>query len=66
MMLSNKLDVNKDLKAPIKKGDTIGMLTIEKNGETLVKSPLVAKENVEEARWWTLFKRSFGMFTKTE
>ena len=40
------------------------MLTIEKNGETLVKSPLLAKENVEEASWWKLFNRSFGMFTK--
>ena len=64
--VKQQLDVNKDLKAPIKKGDKIGMLTIEKNGETLVKSPLVAKENVEEASWWKLFNRSFGMFTKTE
>ena len=36
-MLSKRLDVNKDLKAPIKKGDKIGTLTIEKNGKTLVK-----------------------------
>jgi serine-type D-Ala-D-Ala carboxypeptidase (penicillin-binding protein 5/6) len=64
--VKQQLDVNKDLKAPIKKGDKIGMLTIEKNGKTLVKSPLVAKENVEEASWWKLFNRSFGMFTKTE
>ncbi len=64
--VKQQVDVNKDLKAPIKKGDTIGMLTIEKNGKTLVKSPLVAKENVEEASWWKLFNRSFGMFTKTE
>jgi D-alanyl-D-alanine carboxypeptidase (penicillin-binding protein 5/6) len=64
--VKQQLDVNKDLKAPIKKGDKIGMLTIEKNGKTLVKSPLVAKENVEEASWWKLFNRSFGMFTKTK
>jgi serine-type D-Ala-D-Ala carboxypeptidase (penicillin-binding protein 5/6) len=64
--VKQQIDVNKDLKAPIKKGDKIGVLTIKKNGETLVKSPLVAKENVEEASWWKLFNRSFGMFTKTE
>ncbi len=64
--VKQQIDVNKDLKAPIKKGDKIGMLTIEKNGKTLVKSPLVAKENVEEASWWKLFNRSFGMFTKTK
>ena len=64
--VKQQVNVNKDLKAPIKKGDKIGMLMIEKNGETLVESPLLAKENVEEASWWKLFNRSFGMFTKTE
>jgi serine-type D-Ala-D-Ala carboxypeptidase (penicillin-binding protein 5/6) len=64
--VKQQVNVNKDLHAPIKKGDTIGMLTIEKNGETLVKSPLLAKENVKEASWWKLFNRSFGMFTKME
>src|SRR3954449_208028 len=64
--VKQQIDVNKDLNAPIKKGDKIGMLTIGKNGKTLVKSPLVAKENVEEASWWKLFNRSFGMFTKTK
>ncbi len=60
------VEVNKDLKAPIKKGDPIGTLTIEKKDKVLVKSPLLAKENVEEASWWRLFNRSFGMFTKTK
>jgi serine-type D-Ala-D-Ala carboxypeptidase (penicillin-binding protein 5/6) len=64
--VQQKVKVNKDLKAPIKKGDPIGTLTIEKKGKVLVKSPLLAKENVEEASWWRLFNRSFGMFTKTK
>lgn len=55
----------KDVKAPIEKGDEIGRIKLVKDGITLVESPLVAKENVEEAGWWTLFKRSFGMFTKS-
>jgi D-alanyl-D-alanine carboxypeptidase (penicillin-binding protein 5/6) len=55
----------KDLKAPIEKGQTIGTLKLVKNGETLVSSPLVAKASVKEANWWTLYKRAFGMFTKT-
>lgn len=55
----------KDLKAPIEKGQTIGTLKLVKNGETLVSSPLVAKVSVKEANWWTLYKRAFGMFTKT-
>jgi len=55
----------KDLKAPIEKGETVGTLKLVKNGETLVSSPLVANESVKEANWWTLYKRAFGMFTKT-
>lgn len=64
--VQQKIVLNKELKAPIKKGEQIGTLTIEKNGKTLVKSPLVAKEDVEAAGWWTLYKRSMGMFTKTK
>jgi serine-type D-Ala-D-Ala carboxypeptidase (penicillin-binding protein 5/6) len=30
----------------------------------VLESELVAKNNVKEATWWTLYKRSFGMFTK--
>lgn len=55
----------KDLKAPIEKGQTIGTLKLVKNGETLVSSPLVAQAAIKEANWWTLYKRAFGMFTKT-
>jgi serine-type D-Ala-D-Ala carboxypeptidase (penicillin-binding protein 5/6) len=55
----------KDLKAPIEKGQTIGTLKLVKNGETLVSSPLVAQASIKEANWWTLYKRAFGMFTKT-
>nr|WP_295971722.1 D-alanyl-D-alanine carboxypeptidase family protein [uncultured Bacillus sp.] len=64
--VKQKVVINKELKAPIRKGDRIGTLTIEKKGETLVKSPLVAKEEITEAGWWTLYKRSLGMFTKTK
>ncbi|KAA9026189.1 D-alanyl-D-alanine carboxypeptidase family protein [Niallia endozanthoxylica] len=64
--VKQKVTLKKDLKAPIKKGDQIGTLTIKKNGETLVKSPLLAKENIDEASWWDLFKRSLGIFTRSE
>ena len=63
--VSQKITVHKDLKAPIKKGDPVGELVIEKDGEKLIKSPLVAKENIDKASWWDLFKRSFGIFSKT-
>ena len=63
--VSQKVTVHKDLKAPIKKGDPVGELVIEKNGEKLIQSPLVAKEDIDKASWWDLFKRSFGIFSKT-
>ena len=31
-------------------------MIIEKNGKKLIESPLVAKEDVEKASWWDLFK----------
>ncbi len=63
--VKKEITYEKDLKAPIEKGQIIGTLKLVKNGETLVSSPLVAKASVKEANWWTLYKRAFGMFTKT-
>ncbi|PLT34809.1 D-alanyl-D-alanine carboxypeptidase family protein [Bacillus sp. V5-8f] len=59
-----KMDNN--LNAPIKKGDRIGTFTVMKDGKILVSSPIIAKENVDKASWWEMFKRSFGMFTQTK
>jgi serine-type D-Ala-D-Ala carboxypeptidase (penicillin-binding protein 5/6) len=59
------ITMKQDLQAPIKKGQEIGMLIISKDGKELVKSQLVAKKEVKVASWWQLFKRSFGLFTKT-
>lgn len=64
--VKQKVTINKDLKAPIEKGEQVGTLVVEKNGETLVKSPLLAKTKVDEASWWDLFKRSFSIFAKTK
>lgn len=50
------------LHAPIEKGDVIGQLSIEKEGETLLKTDLTAAESVESASWWELFKRTMSTF----
>ncbi|MFS0781115.1 D-alanyl-D-alanine carboxypeptidase family protein [Bacillus sp. 1P06AnD] len=49
--------------SPVKKGDVIGTLNIVKSGKTIVTSPIVAAESVDQASWWQLFKKSMGMFT---
>ncbi|WP_042355205.1 D-alanyl-D-alanine carboxypeptidase family protein [Bacillus rubiinfantis] len=62
--VKQKIVLNKKLKAPIQKGDKVGSIKFIKNGKTVLESSLVAKVTVKEASWWTMYKRSFGMFTK--
>ncbi|MCM3766496.1 D-alanyl-D-alanine carboxypeptidase [Neobacillus niacini] len=62
--VEQKVILEKKLKAPIKKGDKVGTIKLVKDGKVLLESPLVAGKDVKEAGWWTLYKRSFGMFTK--
>jgi len=57
--------LNEKVKAPVKKGDVLGTLIIKKDGSVIAKSPLVAKEQVEEANMWELFKRMFSSFSRT-
>lgn len=64
--VEKKIIMNKDLKAPIAKGQEIGKVQFIKDGKTVVESPLVSQTEIKEAGWWTLFKRTAGMFTKTQ
>ncbi|AIE60613.1 D-alanyl-D-alanine carboxypeptidase family protein [Bacillus methanolicus] len=63
--VKKEIVINKNIKAPVKVGDEIGSIKLIKDGKVLVESPLVANKNVEKATWWQLFKRSFGIFTKS-
>ena len=56
----------KKVKAPIKKGDALGTLVIKRDKDVLLKQTIVAKEDVDAASWWELFKRSFGMFSTSK
>lgn len=58
-----KVTSKKKIAAPVEKGDQIGTLKIMKDGKTIVSSPIVAKETIEKANWWQLFKKSMGLFT---
>src|SRR5699024_10201677 len=40
------------LHAPIKQGDQIGLLVLEKEGETISETPLLAAETIKKASWW--------------
>jgi len=62
--VKQKIVLEKNLKAPISKGDKVGTIRLIRDGKTILESPLVANKEVNEAGWWTLYKRAFGMFTK--
>jgi serine-type D-Ala-D-Ala carboxypeptidase (penicillin-binding protein 5/6) len=63
--MKKEVKLNKDLKAPLKKGDEVGTLIIKKDGKVVTTSPLLAKDSMKEASWWNFFKRTFTTFTKT-
>jgi len=58
-----KVSTKKNVAAPVEKGDKLGTLKVEKDGKTIVTSPVVAKEDIDKASWLQLFKKSFGLFT---
>ncbi|MEH7107413.1 MULTISPECIES: D-alanyl-D-alanine carboxypeptidase family protein [Bacillaceae] len=62
--VKRKVIMQKNLNAPIHKGDKVGTIKLIQDGKVILESPLVAKSNVNEASWWTLYKRAFGMFSK--
>lgn len=64
--VKTSLKLNKNIQAPIKRGDEIGKIVLIKNGKVLSENSAIAAENVKPATWWTLYKRSFSMFTKLQ
>lgn len=60
--VTENIEIEQQLQAPIKKGDVIGTISFEKDGEVIVTSPLVAGDDVGSASWWQMFKRIFTKF----
>ncbi|HET7521690.1 MAG TPA: D-alanyl-D-alanine carboxypeptidase family protein [Bacillales bacterium] len=61
--IKKTIDLEENLKAPVKKGEQVGKVIVKKEGEIVTEVPLVAGEKVPEASWWQLFKRSLGNLT---
>ncbi len=64
--MKQEIVVEPTVKAPIKKGDTLGTLLVKKGDTVVTKEPLIASEDVKQASLWELVKRNFSMFSKTE
>ncbi|AMQ21081.1 D-alanyl-D-alanine carboxypeptidase family protein [Geobacillus sp. JS12] len=58
------IKVKDNVKAPVRKGDELGVLILKQDGKEILRSPIVAKQTVEEASFWDLFKRVFGRFVQ--
>ena len=52
------------LRAPIKKGDKIGDIVYIKDGKEIVKGDVVAKEDVEQVKLFTIYNRIINMWAK--
>ncbi|MFY0757724.1 D-alanyl-D-alanine carboxypeptidase family protein [Metabacillus dongyingensis] len=63
--VTQEVVMKQNLQAPLKKGDELGKLILKKDNKIVVESPLVAESDIEQARWWTLFKRVLGDFSKS-
>ncbi|WP_455661285.1 D-alanyl-D-alanine carboxypeptidase family protein [Pradoshia sp.] len=58
-----KIILNKDVQAPVKKGEQLGKVQMLLGDKIVSETPLIASEDVKRATWFDLYKRSFGMFT---
>ncbi|KAF0994654.1 D-alanyl-D-alanine carboxypeptidase family protein [Geobacillus sp. TFV-3] len=58
------IKVKDNVTAPVRKGDELGVLILKQDGKEILHSPIVAKQTVEEASFWDLFKRVFGRFVQ--
>jgi serine-type D-Ala-D-Ala carboxypeptidase (penicillin-binding protein 5/6) len=61
--VTERMEIDQQLRAPIVKGDQVGTLYIEKEGEVLSETPLVAGDDVFDASWWKLFKNVLSKYS---
>jgi D-alanyl-D-alanine carboxypeptidase (penicillin-binding protein 5/6) len=58
--IRHELVLDSGIKAPIKKGQTIGKLIVYQGEDIMTEFKIDSPVAIDEAGWWTLFKRSLG------
>ncbi len=53
--ITKRIELEKEVKAPVKEGQKLGVLIAEQNGKTLCEIPIVAAETVEKMSFWDVF-----------
>nr|WP_235822202.1 D-alanyl-D-alanine carboxypeptidase family protein [Gottfriedia luciferensis] len=60
--ITKDIKLNKNIQAPIIKGQVVGVLVLKQGSKVLSKTDLIAKKSVNKAAWYDLFKRTVGGF----
>ncbi len=58
--IRHELQIQKDIKAPVKYGQPIGKLIVYKGDQVISEFPIESPLTIEKAGWWTLLKRTAG------
>lgn len=56
--ITETMTLNRNVKAPVQRGDQVGTMTMEKDGKEVINKALIASESVPEASLWELMKRT--------
>ncbi|WP_318510693.1 D-alanyl-D-alanine carboxypeptidase family protein [Photobacterium leiognathi] len=60
--LLTKLQIDRDIKAPVNKGDTLGEMTVTYKDKVIQTEPLVALNNVQQGGWLTRIWASISLY----
>lgn len=52
------LEIDEDIELPLLAGEKVGTGRIMENGEEVFKTDIIVKENINKAKWYTMFFRS--------
>src|SRR5690625_1741904 len=62
--ITTEVLLNETFDLPLKKGDQVGQLIVKDGDKIISESPLVVKEDIHKASYFTLFKRSLKNLAK--
>ncbi|WP_078596994.1 D-alanyl-D-alanine carboxypeptidase family protein [Evansella clarkii] len=59
--ITERLEIDQPVPAPVQKGDPVGRLYVEKDGKVLSETVVVAETDITAASYWTLMKRTASL-----
>ncbi len=65
-LINKTVTIVEDVKAPVEKGQQLGEVVVECEGEVLARVPIVAGESVGKVSWWDVFRRLLGILTMSD